>query len=170
MPPSTLTAEFAAANDSFSKLREPKMLPVVPSRHIAVVTCMDSRIDVFRLLGLKEGEAHIIRNGGGRAPDEIRSLVASQRALETREIAIFHHTDCGFTHFKEPELREKIKSAEGPAIAQYVDSIAFMPFEDPAVSVVEDIEYLKAHPLILKETKFSGWVHDLESGKIRQVA
>ncbi|KAG8725399.1 hypothetical protein FRC09_000040 [Ceratobasidium sp. 395] len=169
MPPSTITAEFAAANDSFAKLREPKLTPVIPSRHVAVVTCMDSRIDVFRLLGLGEGEAHIIRNGGGRASDALRSLVASQRALETREIAIFHHTDCGFTHFKEPELREKIKSAEGPGISQYVDSIPFMPFEDPAQSVVEDVEYLKSHPLILKEAKITGWVHDLHSGKIRQV-
>ncbi|KAF8601162.1 carbonate dehydratase activity protein, partial [Ceratobasidium sp. AG-I] len=134
-----------------------------------LVTCMDARIDPIAALGLKEGDAHVIRNAGGRASEAIRSIVISQRLLGTTEIVLFHHTDCGMLTFTDKEIRDKIVAAEGLSATPHVDQIAFLPFSDLERSVKEDVEYLKAHPLVLKDAKISGWVHDLKDGKIKHV-
>ncbi|KAG8703315.1 Beta-carbonic anhydrase 1, partial [Ceratobasidium sp. 394] len=89
---------------------------------------MDARIDPFASLGLKEGEAHVIRNAGGRASDAIRSIVISQRLLGTTEVVIFHHTDCGMLTFSDKDLRDQIKASDGASVAPHVDQLAFLPF------------------------------------------
>ncbi|QRV95213.1 carbonic anhydrase [Ceratobasidium sp. AG-Ba] len=184
-----VAAEFAAANESYVKNYGGK-LPIPPSRQplasyfIEVytitkinlspslpmkVTCMDARIDPIASLGLKEGEAHVIRNAGGRASEAIRSIVISQRLLGTTEVVIFHHTDCGMLTFTDKEIRDKIKTTDGPSTAPYVDQIAFLPFDSVEKSVEEDVQFVKSHPLLLKDAKVSGWVHEVETGRIRQV-
>ena len=108
-----------------------------------------------------------------RRKDSVRSLVISQRLLGTREIAVFHHTDCGMQTFTTPQLREKLKAAaeEGGTekVAAAADAIQFLEFSDLDRSVKEEVEFVKAHPLILKETEVTGWVYHVESGKVRCV-
>ncbi|CAE7158052.1 unnamed protein product [Rhizoctonia solani] len=163
-----VASEFAAANEAYVKNYGGK-LPLPPTRQVAIVTCMDARIDPIASLGLKEGDAHVIRNAGGRASEAIRSIVISQRLLGTTEVVLFHHTDCGMLTFSDQDIRNKLKEAEGPAVAPYADQIAFLSFSSLEQSVKEDVEYIKSHPLVLKDAKVSGWVHEVETGKIRQV-
>lgn len=108
---------------------------------------------------------------GRRRRDSIRSLVVSQRLLGTREIAVFHHTDCGMQTFTTPELREKLKgTAEGrdaEQVAAAADAIQFLEFSDLEKSVKEEVEFVKAHPLIFKETEVTGWIYHVETGRVR---
>jgi len=147
-------------------------LPAPPAKRLAIVSCMDARIDVVAQLGLTEGDAHIIRNSGGSAREAIRSLIVSQRYLNTREIAVFHHTDCGMLKVTTPELRKTLKDTDpsSDAIATAADSMDFLEFTDLDGSVKRDVDFLQHHPLILRETLVSGWVYHVESGKIRRVA
>ncbi|KAJ7498490.1 carbonic anhydrase [Mycena latifolia] len=123
-------------------------------------------------LGIKEGDAHIIRNAGGMVKDELRSLIISQRLLGTREIAVFHHTDCGMLTFASDDVRSIVKdAAKGDAsIAARVDAIDFLPFKDLEGSVKADVALLKSEPLLLPETTVTGWIYDVKSGKVSQVA
>ncbi|KAF7320187.1 Carbonic anhydrase [Mycena kentingensis (nom. inval.)] len=131
------------------------------------VTCMDARINPFKQLGFREGDAHIIRNAGGMAKDAIRSLVISQRLLGTREIAVYHHTGCGMVTFRGPDLKQLVKwSRPGDAAcASQVDKIDFLEFVDLEQSVKDDVQFLKTSPLILEGTKVTGWIHDIETGE-----
>jgi len=167
-------ANFKEGNSPYVASFEDKgKLAIPPAKHLVIVTCMDARIDVVAQLGLKEGDAHIIRNAGGSAKDSIRSLVISQRLLGTREIAVFHHTDCGMLTFTTPQLREILKgSAEGAdteKVSVAADAIQFLEFSDLDKSVKDEVEFVRAHPLILKETEVTGWVYHVESGKVRRV-
>jgi carbonic anhydrase len=157
-------AEYVAKFDKHN-------LPMPPAKHLAVITCMDARLDPQAHLGIGLGEAHIIRNAGGVARDAIRNIVISQRYLNTREIAVFHHTDCGMLYVKGSEAKDKVKdAAPGDAnIAKLVDEIDFLEFNSVEDSVRDDVEFLKNYPLILKETKITGWVYEIETGKVRQV-
>ncbi|KAJ7785871.1 carbonic anhydrase [Mycena metata] len=132
------------------------------------VTCMDARINPFEQLGFSEGDAHIIRNAGGMAKDAIRSLVISQRLLGTRNIAVYHHTGCGMVTFRGPELKQLVKWArpDSTACAEQVDAIDFLEFTDLEQSVKDDVNFLKESPLILEETKITGWIHHLETGEV----
>ncbi|KAK7064596.1 carbonic anhydrase [Favolaschia claudopus] len=129
---------------------------------------MDARINPFTQLNLAEGDAHIIRNAGGMAKDALRSLVISQRLLGTREIAVYHHTGCGMVTFKGPELKNLVKSTkpDDATCAAQVDAIDFLEFSDLEESVKEDVKFLKESPLILEGTRITGWVHDIETGKV----
>ncbi|OKL60481.1 hypothetical protein UA08_04142 [Talaromyces atroroseus] len=137
--------EFEAANAQYFSTFSKGELPLPPARKVAVVACMDARIDVFRTLGLQEGDAHVIRNAGGRASDALRSIIISQQLLGTREIVLLHHTDCGMLTFTDDVIRAKI-SAE---LNQNADHIAFLPFAHLKQSVVDDIRFLKESPLVL---------------------
>ncbi|KAI9740278.1 MAG: hypothetical protein M1834_004856 [Cirrosporium novae-zelandiae] len=120
--------------------------------------------DPARALGLEEGDAHVIRNAGGRAVDAIRSLIISQHLLGTREIIILHHTDCGMLAFTDSALHDKIYSDTGLSI----NDMSFYPFRDVRESVLEDIEFLKAHPLLI-EKLITGYIYDVKTGKIEKV-
>lgn len=129
---------------------------------------MDARLDVFRMFGLELGEAHVIRPGGGRAPDALRSLIASEHVLGTKEIMVVHHTDCGFTKApSEDMVRKEIRASLGGV---GVDHIAFMPItgklED---SVKDDVDYLRKSPYVKKDAEISGWVYDTLEGTISKV-
>ncbi|KAL2847015.1 carbonic anhydrase [Aspergillus pseudodeflectus] len=158
------TREFEAANKKYAASFSKGDLALPPARKVAVVACMDARLDPAKVLGLEEGDAHVIRNAGGRAIDAIRSLVISQQLLGTREIVLIHHTDCGMLTFTDEVIREKIRSDLG----QDADHIAFLPFTDLEKSVLDDIKLLQEHRLIL-DVPITGYIYHVESGKISKV-
>ncbi|HWN17851.1 MAG TPA: carbonic anhydrase [Gemmatimonadales bacterium] len=158
--------ELVQANQEYAETFDRGDLPMPPGRRLAIVTCMDARIIPSRALGLEEGDAHVIRNAGGRARDALRSLVISQRLLGTNEIAVIHHTDCGMLTFTNPDLHAKVKKDLG------ADStgIDFLPFSDVEESVREDVELLQASPFIPKDVPIRGFVYDVRTGRLTEVA
>ena len=158
--------ELLANNADFAASRPDRHLDVEPSRHLAIVTCMDSRLDVFAALGLGDGEAHVLRNAGGVISDDvIRSLAISQRLLGTREVMLIHHTDCGMLTFSNRELRAKVQEDLGQDTGEF----DFLPFTDLEGSVREDIEFLQATQLLDPATVFRGFVYDVRSGRLTEV-
>jgi carbonic anhydrase len=138
---------------------------VVPSRHIAIVTCMDSRIDNFRIFGLDSGEAHILRNAGGLVTDDIlRSLVLSQRLLQTREVLLMHHTNCGLHRTDEGALRERIAAETGET-----PPYAFGAFEDLDAAVRTAIRRVREHKFLPHRENVRGFVYEVETGRVREV-
>ncbi|KAL4864555.1 hypothetical protein BDV12DRAFT_205634 [Aspergillus spectabilis] len=158
------TREFEAANEKYAAGFTKGDLALPPARKVAVVACMDARLDPAKALGLEEGDAHVIRNAGGRAIDAIRSLVISQQLLGTREIVLVHHTDCGMLTFSDEILRQKIKLD----LDQDADHIAFLPFKDLTASVLDDIKVLEKHPLLL-DVPITGYIYHVGTGKITKV-
>ena len=137
-----------------------------PARHVAVLVCMDARIDPARALGLEEGDAHVIRNAGGRAADALRSLVISEQLLGTTEIVVIHHTDCGMLTFSNGDLRKKVKQE----LHTEADHIDFLPFKDLEQSVRDDVTFLRESPLIPKSIGISGFIYDVKTGKLHPVS
>jgi len=164
-----MSSEFAGANNTYvANFGDKGLLAIPPAKQYTVVTCMDARIDPAAALGIQEGDAHIIRNAGGLATDSLRSIIISQRLLGTREIAVIHHTDCGMLTFTTPQLRDILKK-EHPEQAATIDQIEFLPFPHLETSVKDDVKFLKENPLVLKETKITGWVYDVKTGKVTEV-
>ena len=161
----SVTDELIRNNEGYVKLFTKGDLPLPPAKHIAVLACMDARIDVHKILGLHEGEAHVIRNAGGVATDDaIRSLTISQRLLGTNEIVLIHHTDCGMLTFKDDEVKGKIESEVGikPAFALE----AFDNLED---DVKQSIARIQASPFIPNKKSVRGFVYDVKSGRLNEV-
>jgi carbonic anhydrase len=158
--------EFLKANDAYASTFKKGELVMPPARHVAVLVCMDARIDPARALGLQEGDAHVIRNAGGRAADALRSLVISEQLLGTTEIVVIHHTDCGMLTFSNGDLRKKVKQ-ELHADADHID---FLPFKDLEQSVRDDVTFLKESPLIPKSIGISGFIYDVKTGKLHPVS
>ena len=156
--------EFLQANQEYAAAFDKGSLPMPPGRHVAVVTWMDARLDPAKFLGLHEGEAHVIRNAGGRAADAIRSLVISQQLLGTREVVVIHHTDCGMLTFTDDQLRQKLRDDLG---AQTTD--AFLPFSDLEQSVRDDVAAIRTAPLLLKDVPVRGFIYDVRTGRLQEV-
>ncbi|MDQ3631777.1 MAG: carbonic anhydrase [Actinomycetota bacterium] len=151
-------SEHAAA--SAAPLRTPK-----PARRVAVVSCMDARLDLFGILGLKPGDAHVIRNAGGVATDDvIRSLTISQRKLGTREIALVHHTDCGMLTFTEDELRLELLEETGTK-----PSWAAETFTDLDVDVRSSMQRVRQSPYVPYRDHVRGFVYDVDTGVLREI-
>jgi carbonic anhydrase len=161
-----LVDEVRAANDAYASRFTKGDLPLPPGRKFAVVACMDARLDPAKALGLEEGDAHVIRNAGGRAADALRSLVISQRLLGTKEILVVHHTDCGMLTFDNPTLYGICREDLGADVSD----IDFLPFSDLEQSVREDVELIRSSPLIAKGTPVTGFIYDVKTGRIREVA
>ena len=157
--------ELLDANEGYARTFDRGELPLPPARRIAILTCMDARIIPSRALGLEEGDAHVIRNAGGRARDALRSLIISQRLLGTREVAVIHHTDCGMLTFNNRDLREKVKEDLGSDTGEF----DFLPFQDLDDSVREDVEFLLATQLLNPDTLIRGFVYDVRTGRLREV-
>src|SRR6059036_3232980 len=156
--------EFRKANDAYASSFQKGDLPMPPARHVAVLTCMDARLLPARFLGLEEGDAHVIRNAGGRASDDaIRSLAISQQLLGTREVVVIHHVDCGMLTFSNEQLRAKCKDDLGAAAA--AERIDFLPFPDLEQSVRDDVAALRGSPLLRPDTQVAGFVYDVTTGK-----
>jgi carbonic anhydrase len=158
--------ELLAANERYaSALGEVATPALPPSRRVAIVTCMDARLLPARFLGLEEGEAHVIRNAGGRTPEALRSLVISQRLLGTNAVAVIQHTDCGMLTFKNEDLYAKVKEDLGED-ASHID---FLPFPDLEQNVREDVAFLKSSPLIPEEIQIRGFIYDVHTRRLTPV-
>jgi len=141
-------------------------LPMPPSRHLAVIACMDARLNVYGLLGLGDGEAHVIRNAGGViTDDEIRSLAISQRLLGTTEIMLIHHTDCGMLTFTDDAFKRAIQDETGIKPPWAAES-----FPDSAEDVRQSIARIKASPFVPHKDVVRGFVFDVASGKLNEVS
>jgi carbonic anhydrase len=139
-------------------------LDVTPRKHLAVVACMDSRIDVFGLLGLDVGDAHVLRNAGGVITDDmIRSLAISQRRLGTREIVLVHHTDCGLMKLSEDGFKQELESDTGVKPSWAVES-----FTDPAASVRQSMQRIRISPFVPHRGEVRGFVYDVDTGDLRE--
>lgn len=140
-------------------------LPLPPAKHVAVVACMDARLDVYRVLGLREGEAHVIRNAGGVVTeDEIRSLAISQRLLGTEEIILIHHTDCGMLTFTDDQFKKSIQDDTGIKPAWSAEA-----FPDLDEDVRQSIARIKASPFVPNKDAVRGFVFDVATGKLNEV-
>ncbi len=138
---------------------------VIPAKHVAIVTCMDSRIDNFRIFGLGSGEAHILRNAGGLVTDDVlRSLVLSQRLLQTREVILMHHTNCGLHGTDESALRAQIATDTGD-----VPPYAFGAFRDIDEAVGSAIRRVRTHRFLPHRDLVRGFVYEVETGHLREV-
>jgi len=158
--------ELLANNQSYAQSFNYGDLPAPPRRHIAIVTCMDARIDPISALGLDLGDAHVIRNAGGRiTEDVIRSLVISQQLLGTREVAIIQHTKCGMLSFTNEQLRDKIRQD----LNVDASGLDFLPFTSHEESLREDIRKLLGSGLLAKDTIITPAIYDVETGRIHKV-
>ena len=140
-------------------------LPLPPSKHVAVLACMDARLDVYRILGLQEGEAHVVRNAGGVVTDdEIRSLAISQRLLGTTEIILIHHTDCGMLTFTDDDFKKSIQDEVGIKPAWSAEA-----FPDLDEDVRQSLRRIQASPFVTATTSLRGFVFDVATGKLAEV-
>ncbi|MFM5903592.1 MAG: beta-class carbonic anhydrase [Microbacteriaceae bacterium] len=174
----TANAEYAAGFGAKSELALP------PARGFAILTCMDARLDPAKYAGLSEGDAHVIRNAGGRASDDaIRSLVISYKLLGTKEWFVIHHSDCGMEFFTDEVIRGLLANSletaalgeqgfydvgtgPGSAEAKYID---WLTISDQAQSVTEDVARIKAHPLVPAGIPVYGYIYDVKSGRLVEV-
>jgi carbonic anhydrase len=175
-----LSANTAYAADFGSKSE----LALPPARGFAILTCMDARLDPAKYAGLSEGDAHVIRNAGGRASDDaIRSLVISYKLLGTKEWFVIHHTNCGMEFFTDGVIRgllansletaalgdagfHEVGTGPGSAEAQYID---WLTISDQAASVLEDVTRIKAHPLVPSTIPVYGYIYDVTTGRLSEV-
>ena len=182
---STVLEEVLAANQQYSaSFGEKASLALPPARRFAVLTCMDARLDPAKFAGLAEGDAHIIRNAGGRASDDaIRSLVISYKLLGTQEFFVIHHTNCGMEFFTNEVIRDLLsKSLEtaqltasgfqdvgkgpGSRAAQFIE---WLTIADQQQTVVDDVLRIRNHPLVPHTIPIYGYIYDVQSGKLLEV-
>ncbi len=156
--------DFLANNEAYASKFTKGSLPMPPAKQIAVVVCMDARLETGALLGLMEGDAHVIRNAGGVATDDvIRSLTISQRLLGTREIMLIHHTDCVMLTFTDADLAQQILDETG-----IKPPFAMEAFTDIDADVRQSVARIKASPYIPHKDQVRGFVYDVESGQLRE--
>jgi carbonic anhydrase len=177
--------EVLSANDRYASSFGAKSdLALPPARQFAILTCMDARLDPAKYAGLSEGDAHVIRNAGGRASDDaIRSLVISYKLLGTREWFVIHHTECGMEYFSDDVMRgllgESLETAElgpdgfrdigtgpGSTEAKYID---WLTISDREKSVVEDVSRIRTHPLVPRRIPIYGYVYDVKTGRLIEI-
>ncbi len=158
--------ELLAGNESFASSLPDKHLDVRPSRRLAIVSCMDSRLDVFAALGLGDGEAHVLRNAGGVITDDvIRSLAISQRLLGTREVMLIHHTDCGMEKISDDGFRAELQQETGVAPAFAIES-----FSDVDADVRQSILRVRRSAFLPERDSVRGFVYDVDTHRLREVA
>ncbi len=160
------TEEFLVNNESYAENFTKGGKPMPPAKKVSIVACMDARIETGRLLGLEEGDAHVIRNAGGVVTDDvIRSLAISQRLLGTQEIILIHHTDCGMLTFRDDEVKAQIEADTGLR-----PPFALEAFSDPADDVRQSIRRIQASPFVPHKDEIRGFVYDVETGRLNEVS
>jgi carbonic anhydrase len=161
----SVTDQLVANNAAYAKSFTAGDLPMPPARKIAVVACMDARLHVYGILGLREGDVHLIRNAGGVVTDDvIRSLLISQRLLGTEEIMLIHHTDCGMLTFTDDEVKQAIESETGLR-----PHFALESFSDLEQDVRQSIARVKANPFVPRRESVRGFIYDVATGILREV-
>ena len=182
---SKILKDVLAANDSYAEdFGDKAELAMPPGRRFAILTCMDARLDPAKYAGLAEGDAHVIRNAGGRASDDaIRSLVISHKLLGTNEWFVIHHTDCGMETFTDEIMRGLLKGSletatvddngwrntgKGPG-SNEGDYIDWLTFSDNAQSVVADVTRIRNHPLVPASVPVYGYIYDVKTGKLVEI-
>ncbi len=162
----SVTDELLKNNEAYAESFDKGDLPMPPGKQIAIVTCMDARLSPYVMLGLSEGDAHVIRNAGGViTDDEIRSLLISQRLLGTQEIMLIQHTDCGMLTFTDDEVKQQIYDDVG-----IKPGFALESFSDLDGNVRQSIGRIKASPFVPHKDSVRGFVYEVETGKLREVA
>src|SRR4051812_39171085 len=162
----TVTDELLKNNERYAESFEKGDLPLPPAKKVAVVACMDARVVPSRILGLEEGDAHVIRNAGGVVTDdEIRSLAISQHLLGTEEIVLVHHTDCGMLTFTDDQFSDKLEQESGVRPAWAAEC-----FDDLEENVRQSIARIKSSPFIPRKDNVRGFVYEVETGRLREVA
>jgi len=183
---SKIKEEVLAANQAYAaNFGDKGRLAMPPARHFAILTCMDARLQPSKYAGLAEGDAHVIRNAGGRASDDaIRSLIISYKLLGTREWFVVHHTDCGMETFTEQVMRQLLASSletakfdgnewrdtgKGPGSpeAEFVD---WLTISDQSQSVCADVQRIRSHPLVPRDIPIYGYIYDVKTGRLIEVA
>ncbi len=158
--------QFLENNAAYAGKFTSGAVPMPPAQQIAVVACMDARLETGALLGLVEGDAHVIRNAGGVVTDDvIRSLTISQRLLGTSEIMLIHHTDCGMLTFRDDDLKQQIQTDTG-----IKPPFAMEAFPDLDEDVRQSVARIKSSPFILHKNQVRGFVYEVESGRLREIA
>lgn len=158
--------EVLQANELYSRTHELRKLTPRPECHLAILTCMDTRLSI-RTLGLKTGDAHIIRNAGGIVTeDTLRSLVISHYLLDTKEFMVINHTDCGLMLTSEQDLRNRIQNRAGTAA---ISPAFFYAFQDIDENVRHQLQKLRSHPWVPKEVIVRGFVYDVTTGRLREI-
>jgi carbonic anhydrase len=182
---SKILDEVLSANEHYvSTFGDKANLALPPARSFAILTCMDARLDPAKYAGLAEGDAHVIRNAGGRASDDaIRSLVISYKLLGTKEFFVIHHTDCGMEFFTNDVIRELLASSletaaltaagfkdvgksSGSRAAQFIE---FLPISHQTQAVIDDVERIRNHPLVPKSIPIYGYIYNVKSGKLIEI-
>ena len=161
----TATDDLLKNAESYAKAFDRGHLPLPPAKHVAILACMDARLNVFGLLGLQEGDAHVIRNAGGVVTDgEFRSIAISQRLLGTKEIILIHHTDCGMLTFSDEEFHRQLHEETG--VEPGWDAEAFADLE---IDVRKAVARLEASPFIPEKGSIRGFVYDVHTGRLEEV-
>jgi carbonic anhydrase len=161
----TVIDVLVRSNEEYAEAFDKGSLPLPPAKKLAVLACMDARLDVHKILGLREGDAHVIRNAGGVVTDDaIRSLAISQRLLGTQEIVLIHHTDCGMLTFSDDDIKRQIQQETGIR-----PHFALEAFEDLEEDVGQSIARIKASPFVLNKDSVRGFVYEVETGRLREV-
>src|SRR5438093_12393105 len=183
---SKILDEVLAANTKYvNNFGDKGKLTIPPARHFTILTCMDARLDPAEYAGLAEGDAHVIRNAGGRASDDaLRSLVISYKLLGTNEFFVIHHTDCGMLFFTDEVMRNLLASSletaeltpsgfrdvgKGPGSTEG-EFIDWLTMKDNAAAVVADVRRIRNHPLIPRSIPIHGYIYDVKTGKLDEVA
>ena len=162
----TATDDLLGNNEQYAASFDKSGLTAPPTRKLAVIACMDARLNVYGILGLSEGDAHVIRNAGGVITDDaIRSLAISQRLLGTEEIVLIHHTDCGMLTFTDDEFKNSIQEEIGIKPQWAAES-----FTDLEVDVRQSIARIEASPFIPRKERIRGFIYEVETGRLREVA
>jgi carbonic anhydrase len=182
---SRIVSEVLGANAEYAATFGPKAsLPLPPARHFAILTCMDARLDPAKYAGLAEGDAHVIRNAGGRASDDaIRSLVISHKLLGTTEWFVIHHTDCGMQLFDDAIISSLLDKSLDTATLEsdgwrdhgagpgsvHGHFVKWLTFDDLENSVVGDVRRIRSHPLVARAVPIYGYVYDVRSGRLTEI-
>ena len=162
----TATDDVLKNNAQYAESFDKADLPLPPALNMAVVACMDARLDTHKLLGIQEGDAHVIRNAGGVITDDvIRSLVISQRLLGTTEVVLIHHTDCGMLTFRDDDVKDAIQADTGLR-----PSFAMEAFGSLEGDVLQSIARIKASPFVPAKDRIRGFVYDCASGRLNEIS
>ncbi|KAI0395751.1 beta carbonic anhydrase clade D [Xylariaceae sp. FL0594] len=166
---SEIQKNLVEKNAKYARTFDKGDLALPPAKKYLVVTCMDARIDPAAAFGISLGDAHVIRNAGASAKDARRSIIISQQLLGTREIILVKHTGCGMLTFTNEDAHSIVKKNLGEAAAAEIATLDFLPFPELEAAVKDDVEILKKSATVSHDVKISGWVYEVETGKVRQV-